>query len=49
MVAQVYKFEKENGGEKSMKVGIKKPLHEKTCFWGLQPGKTQTCLLSNRD
>ena len=21
------------------------PLHEKTCLWGLQPGKTQTGLL----
>ena len=26
-----------------------KPRHEKTCLWGLRPGKTQTGLLSYKD
>ena len=30
-------------------LGFIEPPHEKTCLWGLQPGKTQTGLLSYRD
>ena len=29
--------------------GSFEPRHEKTCLWGLQPGKTQTGLLRYRD
>ena len=29
--------------------GLNEPRHKKTCLWGLQPGKTQTGLLSYRD